>query len=302
MSQLSAVLLWRGHREDLKFPASFCDPSYLLLWACAPALGELTSSGYGFSRMLASVWQSGQIHALGITLVFFEAALVKKRFYSKLLPALGNTESSNVWDNTGYWAALIPYSSGASGPRAKSPERSGTFLSFVQCFFRHLESCLTVSLTLYQETAWFIMLYFFFPVMFSSTLIPSHEFFGQVVFVLVAIPHRSQILSRKQIYLRWEMIQCVSVTTDTQSCSFCVDPVPSPFWGVVQNKEWKAWAVPPVWSLETDPGCTDSLYAVHQFPGKSIFVGFLSAHYVGNCDHLWIMVRLHFFFFYEVLN
>lgn len=143
MSQLSAVLLWRGHREDLKFPASFCDPSYLLLWACAPALGELTSSGYGFSRMLASVWQSGQIHALGITLVFFEAALVKKRFYSKLLPALGNTESSNVWDNTGYWAALIPYSSGASGPRAKSPERSGTFLSFVQCFFRHLESCLT---------------------------------------------------------------------------------------------------------------------------------------------------------------
>lgn len=74
----------------------------------------------------------------------------------------------------------------------------------MQCFFRHLQSCLfllQVSLTLYQETAWFIMFYFFVPVAFSSTLVPSHEFFGQVVSVLVAIPHRTLILRRKQIYL-----------------------------------------------------------------------------------------------------
>lgn len=198
----------------------------LLLWpflppfvSCAPALGQLTSSGYGFSRMLASVWQSGQIHALGITLVCFEAALVKKRFYSKLLPALGNTESSSVWDNTGYWAALIPYSSGAS-VLGQSPLK-GQEHSFVLCSVssgtRSLAwlILLQASLTLYQETAWFIMFYFFFPVAFSSSLIHSQELFGQVVFILVAIPHRSQILSRKQIYLWWEMIQCVSVTTET---------------------------------------------------------------------------------------
>lgn len=90
VSWQSAVSLWRGDREALNFPASFCDPSYLLLWACTPALGELRSSGCAFSRMLASVWQSGQIHALGMTLVCLEAVLVKKRFYNKLLPALEN--------------------------------------------------------------------------------------------------------------------------------------------------------------------------------------------------------------------
>lgn len=75
---------------------------------------------------------------------------------------------------------------------------------------------LQVSLTLYQETAWFIMPYFFVPVAFSSTLVPSHEFFGQVVFVLVVIPHRTKILSRKQIYLWWEMIHlCVCYKRDT---------------------------------------------------------------------------------------
>lgn len=78
----------------------------LLLWPFPPPCVSLYRS-YGFSGMLASVWQPAQIHALGITLVCFEAVLVKKRFYSKLLPALGNTESSNAWDTSGHWAALI---------------------------------------------------------------------------------------------------------------------------------------------------------------------------------------------------
>lgn len=230
MSQLSAVFLWRGHREALNFPASFCDPSYLLVWACTPSLGELASTGYSFIGILASVWQSGQIHALGITLVCFEAVLVKKRFCSKLLPALGNTESSNAWDDSGHWAALISPLFRSIQTEGKVPWKVRNILlcsvslgtwSLARLFL------LQVSLTLYQETAWFLMLYFFVPVAFSSTLVPSHEFFGQVVFILVAISHRTLILSRKQIYLWWEMIQvCVCYNRDTQSCSFCVDPVP----------------------------------------------------------------------------
>lgn len=132
---------------------------------------------------------------------------------------------------------------------------------------------LQVGLTLYQETAWFKMPYFFVPVAFSSTLVPSYEFFGQVVFVLVVIPHRTRILNRKQIYLWWDMIHmCVCYKRDTQSCSFCVDLVPSPFWRVVQNKEWKGWGLPSIWSLQTDSGCTDSLYVVQWFPGHNQFL------------------------------
>lgn len=67
-----------GERKAPNFPASFCDPSYLLLWACTPAPAELTSSGYAFSRMLASVWQSGQIHALGITRLLWSSASQKE--------------------------------------------------------------------------------------------------------------------------------------------------------------------------------------------------------------------------------
>lgn len=127
--------LWIYLPPSVTLPTSYCEP-------VTPALGELTSSGSGFNRMLVSVWQSGQIHALGVTLVCFEAVLVKKRFYRKLLPALRNTESSNAWDNTGYWAALIFSLCRSIQFEAKSPEKSGTFLSFVRCFFRHPESCL----------------------------------------------------------------------------------------------------------------------------------------------------------------
>lgn len=178
-----------------------CLPSYLLLWACTPALRELRSSGYGFSRMTASVWQSGQIHALGITLVCFEAVLVKKRFYSKSLPALGNTESSNAWDNTGYWAALISSLCRSIQPEGKVPWKVRD-IPFFSAVFLQAPGVLPewfCCLILYQKTAWFIMPYFFVPVAFSSTLVSSHEFFGRVVFVLVSILRRTQILSGKQI-------------------------------------------------------------------------------------------------------
>lgn len=79
------------------------DPHWLLLWCCTWSLGELIrAQAMPLSRMLASIWQSGQIHALGIT----QSRAVEKRFYSKLLLALGAVDRSSARDNTGHWAAL----------------------------------------------------------------------------------------------------------------------------------------------------------------------------------------------------
>lgn len=72
-----------------------------------PAPGRVDkSSGHAFSRMLASIWQSGQIHPLGITLVCLKAELVEKRFCNKLLLAVGAVERDSARDHTGHWAAL----------------------------------------------------------------------------------------------------------------------------------------------------------------------------------------------------
>lgn len=81
------------------------DPHWLLLWCYTWSLGELIrAQAMPLSRILASLWQSGQIHALGITQS--RAELVEKRCYSKLLLALGAVDRSSARHNTGHWAAL----------------------------------------------------------------------------------------------------------------------------------------------------------------------------------------------------
>jgi len=75
-------------------------PLFVILYLVSGRADE--SSGHAFSRMPASVSQSGQIRALGITLVCFKAELVERRFCSALLLAPGAVER----DSAGHWAAL----------------------------------------------------------------------------------------------------------------------------------------------------------------------------------------------------